>query len=214
MARKPAPGTRDRILDVAARLFYEHGIHAVGLQQIIDACGCGKNLLYREFASKDDLVVAYLERSRQGWTELVDRATRPFVGDAGAQLLAIVRAVAGDVASPDFRGCPFLNTHAEFPDPDHPAHQVCVEHLEAIRGLLGELAEQAGAQDPRLLADRLMLIIDGLYANGAVLRTHGPAAAGVDFAEEIIRAATPQPPVRPVSPVVSSRGARSGGAGR
>jgi AcrR family transcriptional regulator len=214
MARKPAPGTRDRILDEAARLFYEHGIHAVGLQQIIDACGCGKNLLYREFASKDDLVVAYLERSRQCWAAMVDRATRPFVGDATAQLLAIVRAVADDVARADFRGCPFLNTHAEFPDPDHPAHQVCVEHLEAIRAQLRQLAEQAGARDPQLLADRLMLIVDGLYANGAVLRTHGPAAAGVDFAVEIIRAATPRSPVRPVSPVVSSRGARSRVAGR
>jgi AcrR family transcriptional regulator len=190
MARKPAPGTRDRILDAAARLFYERGIHAVGLQQIIDACGCGKNLLYREFASKEELVVAYLERNRRGWAELVDRATRPLAGDARAQLIAIVRAVADDVARADFRGCPFLNTHAEFPDPDYPAHQVCVEHLEAIRAQLRALAEQARAQDPPLLADRLMLIIDGLYANGAVLRTRGPAAAGVAFAEEIIRAAT------------------------
>jgi AcrR family transcriptional regulator len=184
MARRPAPGARDRILDTAARLFNDNCVRAVGLQQVIDECGCGKSLLYREFASKDELVVAYLERCRQDWAATVDRATRPLAGDPAGQLVAIVRAAAERVAAPGFRGCPFLNARAEFPDPDHPAHRLAVANHDAQRARLQDLAERARARDPDALADRIMLIIDGVYANGAA------TAAGVAFADDVVRAAT------------------------
>jgi AcrR family transcriptional regulator len=190
MARKPAPGTRDRILDNAGRLFREHGVRAVGMQQIIDECSCGKNLLYREFASKDELVAAYLERCQQEWTAIMEDATRPHAGDPTGQLLAMVRAVARQIAAPDFRRCPFRATHAEFPDADHPAHRVSVAHANNLRRQLRRLAEQAGARDPQALADRLMLIIDGLYINGAMLGPKGAATAAVGLAEELVRAST------------------------
>jgi AcrR family transcriptional regulator len=187
MARKPAPGTRDRILDIAAQLFYDRGVHAVGLQQVIDEYGCGKNLLYREFPSKDELVVAWLERCREDWNAKVQRAIEPLDGkDPAAQLVAIVRAAADDLTCPGFRGCALRNTHAEFPDADHPAHQVAVDHLVGVRAQLRELATQAGADDPEQLADRIMLILDGLLTTGAVLGRDGPPAAAVDLAEQIV----------------------------
>ena len=198
MARKPAPGTRDHILDNAGRLFRKHGVRAVGMQQIIDECGCGKNLLYREFASKDELVAAYLQRCQQDWTAIMEAATRPHAGDPAGQLLAMVRAVGRQIAAPDFRSCPFRATHAEFPDADHPAHRLSVEHAKNIRRQLRRLAKQAGARDPQALADRLMLIIDGLYINGAMLGPKGAATAAVGLAEELVSAAT-QPGDRPAA---------------
>jgi hypothetical protein len=93
------------------------------------------------------------------------------------------------VAEPGFRGCPFLSTHAEFPDPAHPADRLSVAFRVALRGRLVDLAEQAGAPLPRVLADRIMLIVDGLYANGAVLGRAGSASAGVALTAEIIRSA-------------------------
>jgi AcrR family transcriptional regulator len=191
MARKPAPGTRDRILETAANLFYQHGVHAVGQQQVVDACGCGKNLLYREFASKDDLVVAYLEQRRREWAVTFDQATRPLADDPAGQLVAVVRIAADHVAAPGYRGCPFMNVHAEFPDPTHPAHQIVVEHRADVRAHLRCFADRADARDPETLADRIMLIVDGVYANGAILGSSAAAAAAVAFADEIVRAATP-----------------------
>jgi AcrR family transcriptional regulator len=190
MARKPAPGTRDRILDSAARLFYDQGVHAVGVQQVIDDCGCGKNLLYREFTSKDDLIVAYLNRCREGWAETMERITAPLAGDPAAQLVAIVRSAAEKVVSPDYRGCPFQNVNAEFPDPDHPANKASVEHRSDVRAKLKELSEEAGARDPDTLADRLLLIMDGISANGAIFGSEAGVATAVSFAEEVVRAAT------------------------
>jgi AcrR family transcriptional regulator len=194
MSRTPAPDARDRILATAARLFDVHGVHAVGLQQIIDDLGCGKNFLYREFPTKDDLVVAYLRRCRQDWESIVERAIRPHEGDPASQLVAIVNAVAEQASTPDFRGCPVHNTNAEFPEQQHPTHRVSAEHFNAVRALLLDLAKRAGARDPRTLADRIELIIDGLNSNAAAHGGHGALPAAVAFAEEVVRAA-----VRPLS---------------
>jgi AcrR family transcriptional regulator len=186
MARKPAPGTRDRILDNAARLFQEHGPRAVGTQQIIDECGCGKKLLYREFASKDELVVAYLERCQREWGAIMDEATDPYAGDPARQLVALVQAVADQVTAPDYPGCPFRTTHSQYPEDAHPAHKVAVRHVKDLRARLRTLARRAGARDPRALADRIMLIIDGLYINGSMLGRRGAATAAVALADELV----------------------------
>jgi AcrR family transcriptional regulator len=190
MARSPAPGTRDRILDTATRLFQEQGVRAVGLQQIIDECGCGKSLLYREFASKDALVVAYLEHAQVEWSEIIDEALRPHAGDPAAQLVALVQAVADQVAATDYAGCPFRTTHAHFPDPDHPAHRVAVRHVRDLRARLRRLARLARARNPEALGDRLLLIIDGLYVNGSMLGDRTAGATAVALAEELVHEAS------------------------
>jgi len=98
----------------------------------------------------------------------------------------MVHAVTQQVAAPDFRGCPFRTTHAEFPDDDHPAHQASARHVKQLRSQLYGLAKRAGARDPRALADRVMLIIDGLYINGAMLGRRGAATAAVALAAELV----------------------------
>jgi AcrR family transcriptional regulator len=192
MARKPTPGARERILDVASELFYDHGVHEVGLQQVIDQCGCGKNLLYREFPSKDDLVVAWLDRCRTDSEVAFDAATES-LDDPRAQLLAVVRTIAGDTTDPGFQGCAIRNTHAEFHDPDHPVHQVSADYFRSLQSRLRRLAKQAGAADPDGLADRLLLVIDGLVTNSAILGPKGPATSAVALAKDIIDSATQSP---------------------
>jgi AcrR family transcriptional regulator len=198
MPRRPTPDAREHILDTAARLFYDQGVHAVGLQQVIDEYGCGKNLLYREFPSKDELVVAWLERCHAQWEARIDSVTESMAGDPAGQLVAIVADAAETAASPGFRGCAMRNTRAEFPDRDHPAHRVAVERLTSVRARLRDLAAQAHARDPDSLADRLMLIIDGVNTGGAWSGLEEPAAA-VAFAKDVIQAAIPAPRSRRTS---------------
>ncbi|MFD8810143.1 TetR/AcrR family transcriptional regulator [Streptomyces sp. NPDC059627] len=186
-SRTRDPEVRERILDVASRLFDSHGVRAVGMQQITDELGCGKAMLYREFPTKDDLVVAYLERYIHAWDRVRESVAERQPDDPAGQLVAIISFTAEQAMAPGYRGCPVRNIHAEFPDEGHPAHRVSVAYYDRVHGDLIDLAEQTGAADPRRLADRLMLIMDGLNAGGAARGRAGAAPAGVAFAEEATR---------------------------
>jgi AcrR family transcriptional regulator len=169
MPRSPAPDAAERIVDTVVPLFYRDGIHAVGMQRVIDECGCGKSLLYREFPSKDDLVAAYLERMRQTWLTTLQAELSKHPGNAREQIIDVVRAVGKDVGNPGYHGCAFLNAHAEFPGADHPVSRACVLHVTHIRNVVKQLAKQANLDDPDGLADRLTLVINGLRASGPLL---------------------------------------------
>jgi len=190
MARQRSPDTRDRILDTAARLFNDHGVRAVGMQQIIDEAGCGKNLLYREFPSKDDLVTAYLQRYRRDWATLVDQATGPLADDPGAQLVAITRLAATQVDVPDYRGCAFRTCYSEFREPGHPAGRVAAEQLQDVSDQVHSLSSRTGAGDPELLAERVWLVIEGLYASGAHPGSGRAGEVAVDLVGELVATAT------------------------
>jgi AcrR family transcriptional regulator len=191
MARTPAPGTRRRILNAASRLFGEHGVRAVGMQQVIDETGVGKNLLYREFASKDDLVAAWLQESDALWWKQAESVTAPYAGDPVRQILALMEFFHESVGDPDFHGCIYYNTSSEFRDPDHPGRREAVAHLRRLRDWLRDLGAAARADDPEDLADALMLVIGGALSNGEVLGAAGPARVTIATADAIIRQYAP-----------------------
>jgi AcrR family transcriptional regulator len=190
MPRKPAPDSRERILDTASRLFYERGVHAVGVQEVIDACGCGKNLLYREFPSKDDLHLAYLERQRQQWEVKFAATIGVHTGDPARQLLAVVQCAVNEANDPEFHGCPFAKSNAEYPDESHPVHQAAQAQRTALLTRIGAIATETGAKNPEALAARIVLILDGINTNGAIHGGTGASHIALDFAEETIRHAT------------------------
>ncbi|HSU10832.1 MAG TPA: helix-turn-helix domain-containing protein, partial [Pseudonocardia sp.] len=94
MPRRPTTGARERILDAAGSLFYARGVRAVGMNEVVEASGCGKNLLYAQFPSKVDLVAAYLERFRARRVATADAVLRSHDGDPAAQLVALTAEVA------------------------------------------------------------------------------------------------------------------------
>ena len=154
---------RDKVFAVAADLFYRKGIHAVGVEEIVKEAGVAKISLYRNFASKDDLVVAYLDDRGttflREWDEMFDR----YRDDPLKQLRAIMTYVAKRTADEKYRGCPFINFSAEFPDPSHPGRVISRATMQAVRERFLNLAKALHVPEPKRLADGLLLLFEGAY---------------------------------------------------
>jgi AcrR family transcriptional regulator len=212
VARTPAPGTRERILTTASRLFYSRGVRAVGMNQIITEAGTGKNLLYSHFPTKSDLVAAYLRRAQEFRLAGARRARESADGDARSQLIATVAEVATLVQHPRFRGCAFRNYLAEFPDETGTAETgadetgpaatgddaaptpagVARDFLAATREDLAGQVAALDVADPERLTEELWLIVDGLFLQAAYRRRldgRVGADAAVDLAGRLVDAA-------------------------
>ena len=180
---------RDKVFDVAADLFYRQGVRAVGVEEIVQRAGVAKISLYRSFASKDDLVVAYLEDRNAAFWQQWDRDFARYEGDPRAQLHVIMTYLAHRTAQPGYRGCPFINYCAEFPEPSHPGHKVAEANKREMRRRFVEIAEALGAHRPKQLADGLLLLVEGAYAISQTLGgPKGPGNAIVWAAEALIAA--------------------------
>lgn len=155
---------RERILETASRLFYQHGYHAVGVDTIVAESGVAKMTLYRHFPSKDDLIAAYLEQANKSFWEWLDTTIAPYADNPKRQLIAIFEATAALANNPICYGCTFQHAAAEFPDQAHIGHQVALSHKVEVLQRLETLAQAAHAQDPASLAAQLLLLMDGAWA--------------------------------------------------
>ena len=153
---------RERILETAYVLFSRHGIRAVGIDRIISECGVAKMSLYRNFRSKDELVLAFLAERERRWTKDWLQAEAVHRGETGAErLLAIFDVFDEWFRQSDFEGCSFIKVMLEFAEADHPVRCASVAHLATIRGCVREFAEQAGVDDPEALAGQWHILMKG-----------------------------------------------------
>ncbi len=160
-ARKP-PRARQRLLDAAYELFSQHGIRAVGIDSIIQRSGVARMTLYRHFASKDELVLAFLEDREQRWTRhwLQDEVERR--GSCPSdRLLAIFDVFDAWFRQPDFEGCSFINVLVEFADPSEAINRASRDYLAHIRAYVEELAAGAGVVDPTAFARQWHILMKG-----------------------------------------------------
>lgn len=153
---------RERILRTAYALFSRHGVRAVGVDRIIAEAGVAKMTLYRHFHSKDELVLAVLERHEQLWTrdwleqEIERRGTTP-----QAQLLAIFEVFDEWFRREDYEGCLFTNILLETRDPMEPVGAASLMRLINVRSILRRLTEEAGIDDPDSFARQWQTLMLG-----------------------------------------------------
>ena len=159
---------RERILDTAYELFSRHGTRAVGVDRIIAECGIAKMTLYRNFASKDDLILAFLDRRDELWTREWLQAEAQRRGATPAErLLAIFDTFEDWFARDDFEGCSFINVMLEVVEPDSPVRQATVAHLESIRAFVRGLAGEAGIEDTDGFARQWHILMKGSIVSAA-----------------------------------------------
>ena len=189
---------RERIVACALDLFHRNGIRGVGGEAIVEAAHTNKMTLYRHFGSKDDLVIEYLNykgrKSAEIWAEM--EAESP--GDPVAQLYGFVRKVAKFIAD-DQRGCDLANAAVELTEAGHPALKVIEAFKVQQRDRLAKLCQAAGASEPGVLADSIVLLIEGARVSRRSVGTEGPSANLVRTADAVI-ASFGVPPRETASP--------------
>ncbi|GAB3260404.1 TetR/AcrR family transcriptional regulator [Nocardioides dilutus] len=180
---------RQRILDNAFRLFYAHGIRAVGIDRIIAESGVAKATFYKHFPAKDDLVVAYLDKVDGVWGTQLREAAEAAGPDPADQLVGMFDALATACRREGYRGCAFINAAAEN-EPGTPVHERTLAHKRAVRAWVQDLAAQAGARDPGTLARALTLLLDGGLASGSLDGEPDAPAVAKASARDLVLAGT------------------------
>ena len=168
-AGTPVASARERILNAAYELFSMRGIRAVGTEEVIEQAGVAKATLYRHFATKNDLVLAVLQRREQVWTHgLIEEQSRLRGNNPEEQLLAIFDVMHDWFQLRDrYEGCSFINVLLEL-GPKHPVGRACIIHIDHVRDIVRHRALAAGLTDVEDFASSWHILMKGAIILAAV----------------------------------------------
>ncbi|MBC9909934.1 TetR/AcrR family transcriptional regulator [Chitinophaga varians] len=183
MARPGNP--KEKLLTTAARLFFEQGYQATGINQILEEAGVAKASLYTHFGSREALALAYLKEARTAWfrafTTVVEKEKKP-VG----RLLAIFSFLEESLPAHDFRGCRFINMQAELAGESPVLHAQIKAHKQQLRRYIRRLATDAGK--PSLTGDTAYLLFESAIVESMVHRDLWPVKTAVKQLKALLSA--------------------------
>jgi AcrR family transcriptional regulator len=190
-ATKTAAPARERLLAAADRLFYEEGVNTVGIDRVIEEAGVAKATLYSSFRSKEGLIVAYLrgrlERRQERTMRVLAKTDVP-----RERILAVFDVLHSFINEPGFNGCAFMNANAEA-QPGSAVKTAAREARAWTLSLFTDLARDAGVEDPRGFARRLVLLYDGALVSSSMDHDLKAAVTAKATAAALLDAATPRP---------------------
>jgi AcrR family transcriptional regulator len=180
--------TRLRLIAAADGLFYGQGIRAVGVDAVAEAAGVTKRTLYYHFASKDDLIAAYLEErdlpTLGRYQGMISEGRAP----AARRIRRIFEQLGKNAEDPRWRGCSFLRAAAEFANlPGHPARVVAARHKRRFEAWLEEVLAADGFGEAAALARQLMILLDGAVAQILIHREPSYALSAADAASTLLK---------------------------
>lgn len=157
---------RERLLAAADELFYNEGVHTVGIERVIEKAGVAKASLYDCFGSKDELIRAYLEaRMAARQTRLSNKLAKHEA--PREKILAIFDSMAETIAQSGYRGCAFVRANAEA-KPGSAEKNICVESRAWTLSLFTDLAKDVGVDDAKTLGRQLQMLYDGAAVSADV----------------------------------------------
>ena len=172
---------RDHLVDIALKLFSKHGFHATGIDTVLAASGVAKKTLYNHFKSKDELIIAALQKRDADFLAIMREAIPRLAREQGgnpklSRIMSFFDALNEWFLSDGFCGCTFINASAEFPRKEDPIHVTCSSHkklvVQFIQGLLSDL----DIVDSYNVAKQIAIIVDGAIVNA---HTAGDREAGL-----------------------------------
>ena len=171
-------------------MFCEVGFHAVSVDSIVEHAGVARMTLYKNFGSKEELIVATLRREDKmfrRWllSSIEARSTHP-----EDRILGLFRALHDRFASEGYYGCAFIRASIEYPSPDHPVHRAAREHKEMIRSYLRGLAAEVEGADPVTLSEQLYLLVEGAITASQLHGEPWPAEYARQAAEKLLAGAS------------------------
>src|SRR3954452_25194927 len=190
---------RDHLLAVAQRMFCEAGFHAVSVDAILEEAGVARMTLYKNFGSKEDLIVATLRREDTMFRQWLVSAVESKSNQSKDRILGLFNALHDRFATEGYYGCAFIRASIEYPASGHPVHRAAREHKEMIRSYLRGLAAEVEGADPMALSEQLYLLFEGAITASQLHGEPWPAEYARQAAEKLLaRSTTPRPSVKKI----------------
>lgn len=179
---------RDQLINTAEALFYREGYHATGIDRILAESGVAKMTLYKHFKSKEELILAVLDKRHQLMLERLRQRSREL--PPREALLAMFDGLHGMIHSRDqFCGCLFVNAAAEYQDREHPIHKRSCAYKSELQAAIRDLLEQLSAPEPQRLARQLQYLLEGALSMAHIEGPGDQAREAKEAAQHLLQAA-------------------------
>ena len=164
---------RDILVRNAMNVLYREGFNATGMDKLAKETGVSKMTMYKHFRSKEDLILAALRLRDEEFLSAFTRRVEDGAKTPRGRLLAVFDALMEWIEGRDFYSCMFIKATSEFQNPDHPIHMASADHKRKVLAYIKELAKEAGAKNPRLLARQLFMLTEGEIVTAFILGKSG-----------------------------------------
>ena len=182
----PRPSRREHIINIAIRLFREHGFHSTSIDKIIIEAEVSKKTLYNHFRSKDELILAVLRNYdsifRNDFVKQVEKLGKTPQG----KLLAIFDISEKWFKNKDFYGCLFISAISEYSAAESPFRDICKQFKQLLKTFIQEICIEFDCSTPEALADQIALLLEGAIVTAQVSQSPEAAVTAKEMAKVII----------------------------